>query len=74
MHVTIGPESFAEKALYFLDFGNLVLVMGVPDDTGIPSTVLQVTNTQKALVNSLESRDLKHLRISLARNEALATI
>jgi len=29
---------------------------------------------KKALVNSLGSRDWKHLRISLARNEALATI
>jgi len=33
-----------------------------------------LTKTQKAFVISFGSRDWKHLRISLARNEALAAI
>ena len=59
-------KSFAEKALYSLDFGNLVLVMGIPDDTGMPN--MGLTKTQKALVNSLESRDWKHFR---TRNKSI---
>ena len=52
MDVTIGPEVFCrQSAVYSLDFGNLVLIMGF--QMTLAYSNMGLTKTQKAFVNSL---------------------